>query len=154
MPLTGKHLHASGNTANDARLDVSVRGGQRAFFNIRSFNPFTPSFFASTLQKKFERNEKEKKRLYNQQMIEMEHGSYQFCTPYGGASWETESVIQTLSAKVASKGNLEYSDATNWLWSKISFTLLKSAILCIRGSRDWNSSPDLIFDDIELIEYM
>ena len=26
--------------------------------------------------------------------------------------------------------------------------------LCIHGSRDWKSSPDLSFDDIELIDYM
>ena len=69
MPLTGEHLHASANKANDARLDVSVRGfwqdGQRAFFDIRVFNPFAPSHLTSTLQKNFERNEKEKKRLYN-----------------------------------------------------------------------------------------
>ena len=47
MPLTGEHLHASANKANDARLDVSVRGfwqdGQRAFFDIRMFNSCTPS---------------------------------------------------------------------------------------------------------------
>ena len=160
MPLTGEHLHPSANTANDARLDVSVRwfwqGGQRAFFDIRVFNPFAPSHLTSTLQKNFERNEKEKKRLYNQRVIEMEHGSFSplVFTPYGGASRETELVIKTLSAKVACKRNLEYSTVTNWIRSKISFILLKLAILCIRGSRDWKSSPDLNFDDIELSEYM
>ena len=86
----------------------------------------------------------------------MEHGSFSplVFTPYGGAGRETELVIKTLSAKVARKRNLEYSIVTNWIRSKILFILLKSAILCIRGSRDWKSSPDLNFDDIELIEYM
>ena len=44
--------------------------------------------------------------MYNQRVIEMEHGSFSplVFTPYGGASRETELVIKTLSAKVASKG--------------------------------------------------
>ena len=57
-------------------------------------------------------------------------------------------------SKSGEKKNLEYSVLANWIRSKISFTLLKSAIPCIRGSRDLKSSPDLNFDDIELIEYM
>ena len=80
MPLTGEHLHASANKANDARLDVSVRGfwqdGQRAFFDIRVFKPFAPSYLTSTLQENFERNEKERGRLYNQRVIELEHASF------------------------------------------------------------------------------
>ena len=41
----------------------------------------------------------------------MEHGSFSplVFTPHGGASRETELVIKTLSAKVESKRNLEYS---------------------------------------------
>ena len=79
----------------------------------------------------------------------MQHGSFSplVFTPYDGASRETEFVIKTLSAKVASKRNLKYSVVTNCI-------LLKSVILCIRGSRDWKSSPDLNFDDTKLIEYM
>ena len=74
----------------------------------------------------------------------MQHGSFSplIFTPYDGASRETEFVIKTLSAKVASKRNLKYSVVTNCI-------LLKSVILCIRWSRDWKSSPDFN-DDIEL----
>ena len=113
--LTGEHLHTSANTANDKSLYVSVHGfwqdDQKEFFDIRVFSSFVPSHLASTLQKNIERNEKEKKRLYSQRVIEMEHESFSSLvfTPYGGASRETELVFKTLCAKVPSKRNLEYS---------------------------------------------
>ena len=99
-PVTGENLPRSSNTGDDARLDVSARGfwqrGQRAFFDVRVFNPFAPSHLKQNLQKVFTANEKEKKRQYNSRVIEVEHGSF---TPlvfsaYGGSSPEIEQNYQ------------------------------------------------------------
>ena len=54
---------------------------------------------------------------------------------YGGSSPETERFIKELAEKLAKKQQLEMSVVTSWLRTKISFTLLRSCILCIRGSR-------------------
>ena len=46
-PLTGEVLPNNNNSTDDARLDISARSfwqkGQRAFFDIRVFNPFAKS---------------------------------------------------------------------------------------------------------------
>ena len=59
-PVTGENLPRSSNTGDDARLDVSARGfwqrGQRAFFDVRVFNPFAPSHLKQNLQKVFTAN--------------------------------------------------------------------------------------------------
>ena len=160
MPLTGEQLPASANTADEARLDISARGfwqdGQRAFFDVRVFNPFAPTHLHSTIAKCFEINEREKKRKYNQRIIQLEHGTFSplVFTPYGGTSRETEHVIKTLCAKLALKRKLPYSIVTNWFRSKLSFVLLRSAILCIRGTRDWRTATQTNTDDIELVNYV
>ena len=103
LPLTGESLSSSSNSANEARLDFSVRGfwqrGQRAFFDVRIFNPFAPSYRNQNLSNAFKSNERIKKRAYGQRVIEVEQGSFSHLifTPYGGTSRETEHFITTLS---------------------------------------------------------
>lgn len=141
IPLTGEALPPNAIQGDEARLDIAARSfwqrGQRAFFDVRVFNPFASSHVNQNLQKVFCKNEKEKKRKYNQRVIEIEHGSF---TPlvfssHGGCSRETERFIKELSLKLARRQGTEEGVVMSWLRTKISFTLLKSAILCIRGSR-------------------
>ena len=53
-PLT-EVLISSANSSDEARLDVSARGfwqrGQRAFFDVRVFNPFAKSHLNQKLDK-------------------------------------------------------------------------------------------------------
>ena len=69
-PVTGENLSRSSNTGDDARLDVSTRGfwqrGQRAFFDVRVFNPFALSHLKQNFQKVFTANEKEKETIQQQ----------------------------------------------------------------------------------------
>ena len=160
MPITGESLPASTNTTDEARLDISARGfwqdGQKAFFDVRVFNPFAQVHLNSSLEKCFENNEKEKKRMYNQRIIQIEHGTLSplIFTPYGGTSRETEHVIKTLCSKIALKRKLPYSQTMNWFRLKISFILMKSAILCVRETRDWKHDEQIAnLDDIELLNF-
>ena len=65
---------------DEARLDIRARGfwqaGQSAFFDIRVFNPIAKRHVNQELRKCYEINEKEKKRGYNQRVLEIEHGSF------------------------------------------------------------------------------
>ena len=159
MPLTGEQLPISANKADDARADISTRGfwqdGQRAFFDVTVFNPFAQSHQNSSLEKNFAASEKDKKRKYNQRVLELEHGTFSplVFTPYGGASRETEHVIRTLCTKVAAKRKLAYGKIMNWLRTQISFVLVRGAILCIRGSRDWRKIETNL-DEVELLQYV
>ena len=160
MPLTGEVLPNSTNMADDARADISVRSfwqdGQKAFFDVKVFNPFAQTHLKSELQKNFEVSEKEKKKAYNHRVIQLEHGTFSplVFSVYGGSGRETEHVIRTLCTKIAKKRNLQYSHVINWFRTKISIELVKGAILCIRGSRDWRSKVHTDLANIELIEYL
>lgn len=71
QPLTGERFQLySANTDSGARLDVAADGFwsscQRAFFNIRVFNPLAQSLKDAPLAVCYHRNEQEKKMSYNE----------------------------------------------------------------------------------------
>ena len=103
--------------------------------------------------KNFEACERDKKRKYNTRVIQIEHGSFSplVFTPYGGSGRETDLVITYLCGKLAKKMGIDYSKVVDWFRSKLSFALLRSAILCIRGSRDCRRVTNQV-EDIELNE--
>ena len=82
-------------------------------------------------------NENQKKREYNRRVIEVEHGSFTplVFTPYGGNGREAERFISELAAKLSTKKQLPYSTVINWLRVRLSINLLRSAVLCVRGTR-------------------
>ena len=78
--LTGETLQSLTLTGNKVRLDICARGfwqtGQMAFFDARVFNPNAKRYVNQDISKTYELNEKEKKRLYNERIMENEHGSF------------------------------------------------------------------------------
>ena len=67
-------------TGNKVRLDVCARGfwqaGQMTFFDVRVFNPNARRYAKQELSKTYQLNEKEKKRLYNERIMQVEHGTF------------------------------------------------------------------------------
>ena len=55
IPLTGEELNRGANKSNEARLDVSANGfwtrGDKAFFDVRIFNPFALKHRKQNLEK-------------------------------------------------------------------------------------------------------
>ena len=52
------------------------------------------------------------------------------CT--GGAAPGSTKTVQKLAEKISEKRNESYSDTINYIRTKISFALLRNAILCFR----------------------
>jgi len=149
--LTGETFsYATANTSNEARADVSARGfwikGQTAFCDVRVFNPIAKCNLNQSLPAAHKKNENEKKRQYNQRVIEVEHGSFSplVFTPYGGNGREAERFIAELAEKLAERKKISYNVIIHWLRAKLSFNLTRSAVLCLRGSR--KSKPDMKTD--------
>ena len=89
------------------------------------------------IAKVHEINEKEKKVKYSERVIEVEHATL---TPlvfscFGGMSRECGTFYKKLSEMIAEKRNIRVSEATCFIRTKINFSLIKSIVLCIRGSR-------------------
>ena len=141
-PLTGeKFTYKTANKDKNARLDVSAQGvwvkGSKAFFDIRVFNRLAQTYSAQTLKAAHRLNENSKKREYGERVLNVEHGSF---TPLvfsclGGMSPECANFYNRLADKISEKRNIETSKGRSWVRTKLSFCLLRTTQLCIRGSR-------------------
>ena len=141
--LTGEIL-TSGRSAirsNEARLDISARGvwcrNQRAFFDVRVFNPNAPRYVRQPLPKTYVAHEKEKKRKYNERVLEVENGTF---TPlvfsvFGGMGQECQMFYKRLCQLLSEKRRENLSLVASWVRTKTSFALLRSTLMSIRGSR-------------------
>ena len=149
-PLTGETLPRVASREEEARLDIAARGfwqdGAMAFFDVRVFNPFAKTHLKTSVETAFESNEKAKKAKYNQRVIEIEHGSFTplVMSAYGGVSRETERFMSRLITKIAEKKDVPVSTIANFVRTKLSFILVRSQVLCIRGSRKlWKHNMDI-----------
>ena len=84
----------------------------------------------------YKRHELLKKRQHDQQVREVEHASF---TPLvlsatGGMAKEATIFYKRLAVCLSSKWDQPYSMTLAWLRSRITFSLLRSAIQCIRGA--------------------
>ena len=142
LPLSGEEFHGrTTNRSNEARLDMRARGfwerSQQAYFDIRVFNPNTCRYLNKSLQQCHAMNELEKKRSYNEQVLQVEHGTF---TPlvfsiYDSMGRECNTFYSRLSQSISDKRDLSKSITMNWIKTKVCFALLKSSLLCLRGSR-------------------
>ena len=75
--------------------------------------------------------------IYNLRVREVEHGVFTplVCTSTGGVSWEATVFYKRLADLLVTHWGQPYSSTIHWLRCRLSFALLRSAILCIRGSR-------------------
>ena len=73
----GEEFPKSSNTGNQARADVSARGlwinEQTAFRDVNILKPLARCGLHHSLPAVYKKNEKEKKRKYNQQTLQVEH---------------------------------------------------------------------------------
>ena len=143
LPLTSETLNgASLNKQDGARLDImaNVFWGSRyekAFFDVKVFNPYAPSNRHSSLAATYRQHETLKKCLYEQRVREVEHASF---TPLvfsltGGLGPAATTFYKHLASMLSGRWKQPYSTTIDWLRCRLSFFLLRSSIMCIRGAR-------------------
>ena len=157
LELTGETLSLrTANAARDARLDISARGvwsrNQRAFFDVRVFDPNARSYQNQSLSQAYRANELEKKRHYNERVREIEHGTF---TPlvfsvHGGMGQECKAFYKRLCSLLSEKRGENYSIVSSWVRTRTSFSLLRSALMAIRGTRHRYYQPKVADVDMEL----
>ena len=124
------------------------RSGQNAFFDVRITNVDCSSQQNSALKTVLRKHELEKKRNYNRRIMEVEHGTFTplvFSTS-GVMAHECSVFHKTLAEKISEKKNERYEDVVRYLRVKFSFLALKSALLCLRGSRTVSKVEDVVSD--------
>ena len=110
---------------------------ERTFFDVRVFNPQARSNRQQSLPATFRRHEREKQHRYEQRVHEVEHASF---TPLvmslsGGFGRAASVTYNRLAYLLSLKYNRLYSRTVNWLRVHLRFSLLHSAVQCIRGHR-------------------
>ena len=105
--------------------------------DLRIFSPCAQSNRHSRPTSCYRKHELIKKRQYEQRVREVEHASF---TPLvlsatGGMAKEATVFYKRLAHRLSSKWDQPYNKTLFWLRSRITFSLLRSAIQCIRGAR-------------------
>ena len=143
QPLSGENFtFASTHVDDEARSDICApgfwgNGFQRAFFDIRVCNPNAQSYRNLNVQSVYKKQEQEKKRAYEERIRNVEMGTF---TPLvfsiqGGSSRSTQITFKRMASLLADKQGDPYSQVINWIRYRLSFSLIRSSINAIRGSR-------------------
>ena len=143
QPLSGEFLkYKTANDADDARVDIVAenfwcRNRQKNYLDVKVFNPSAKSYVKESLTQCYRRLEMDKKRAYEARVREVELGCF---TPLvfftsGGLGPAAKAFYKRLASLIAEKHDQPYSLTLFWHRAKLSFSLLRSAIMCLRGSR-------------------
>ncbi|KAG0718930.1 hypothetical protein GWK47_051545 [Chionoecetes opilio] len=125
----------------EARVDICARGfwtrGQRTFLNIRIFDPMAASHRELSLEAVHHRNELEKIRAYGDRILQVDHGTFTplVFTTSGGMAPKARSFYSRLADLMSVKKHQPRSSVAAWMRCRLSFSLLRSALLCLRGTR-------------------
>ena len=107
------------------------------FFDVRVCHPNADSYRELSPKQIFRQHENEKKRQYASRVMEVEHATF---TPFvftttGGMAEECLRYHNRLAELIAIKKGEDYANTVSWIRAKISFAILRSALLCLRGTR-------------------
>ena len=148
LPLANPN-RVNGNVSENARLDVAGNGiwgpMERTFLDIRVMHPNSPSYVNKDIRQIYRAHEMEKKRTYNERVIEVEKGSFTpiVVSTFGGMGQEAEKFHKRLAQLIADKRNEPYSCVVNYIRTRLRFCLLKSVLTSIRGVRGKNSDKNI-----------
>ena len=100
----------------------------------------------------FKEHENEKKRKHQQRVLDVEMGSF---TPLvfgtkGGMGVECQMFLRHLAEELSKKDGEPYAAVIIWLRTRLSFEILRSVHLCVRGSRKPFRSANEVVNDFRL----
>ncbi len=116
---------------------VGFGTGCNVHFDIRVFYPNAQSNRSAQLSTAYNKHESEKRRVYGHRVRDIEHGSFSplVFSSTGGMGKEAKIVLKRIASLVSVKRDTPYSKVINWIRCRLSFSLLRSSLLCIRGTR-------------------
>ena len=132
----------SANIQDGARLDIAAYGFwgsrfERAFFNVKVFNPYAPSNQKSSLYLLATIAKKTRKRG-NMTNVSVKLNMAQFtplilsCT--GGLGPQATTSYKRLASLLSAKWSQAYSLTIMWLRRRLAYSLLRSSVMCIPGA--------------------
>ena len=111
--------------------------GVTAFFDVRVTHVNSRSNQGKHTAAIFKEQENEKKRKYNQRVMDVEMGTF---TPLvsgtnGGHGTRLSELFKNSRKKLSSKNNEPDGSVISWLRIQLSFAILRTVHRCVKGSR-------------------
>jgi len=131
----------SANKDDEARSDVKCIGFwtrmRQAYFDIKVVSPFAKSNSSLTPAQLYRKSEQEKIREYAARIRDVEHADFSplVYTTTGAMAPRTEQVFKKVGEKMAELKEIPYSVVCGWLRCRFSFALLRTTLICLRGTR-------------------
>ena len=155
QPLSGETFkYRTANKEDDARSDIKCFGfwtnSRFAFFDVKVVSPFAKSYSSLSTKQLFRQSEKAKNREYRERILNVEHGDFTplVFTTSGGMAPQSQIVTKRIAQRLSEKKNVSLSVVSGWLRCRISFALLRTTLLCVRGSHI-KRHPNAQHTDIE-----
>ena len=128
------------------------------FFDVRVCHPNAGSYRDLTpklIYEKHENNKNTEKRQYAERVMEIEQGTFTpiVFTTTGGMADKCVKYHSRLAELIPNKKGESYSSAISWIRAKVSFAIVSSAMLCLRGSRSRGRQLDFVDSDLQIDRY-
>ena len=133
--------YKSANKDENARSDIKCLGFwsrmRQAFFDVKVVSPLARSYCDMPTSSLLEMSEKAKAREYRERILSVEHGDFSplVFTTAGAMGPQCQIVIRRLTEKISEKQSLPRSVVSGWLRCRLSFSLLRTTLLCVRGTQ-------------------
>ena len=141
-------------------MDIKARNfwrqGQDAYFDVRVTHVNAKSQAHKSTASIFKKHEQDKKREYNDRVLQVEHGTFNplVIGTNGGMGEECQHFVKRLAELLALKQSESYASTVSWIRTKLAFEVIRSAVLCVRGSRTpWRKASPLHTDDFGLLAH-
>ena len=145
LPVNPENFKRSTNTQPEARLDIAATGFhsrfERTFFDVRVTHPGCDTNSHKPLSQLYKEHEEEKKRTYEERIIESEKGTFTplvFSTS-GGMGPLCHTFFKKIAQLISDNQNEKYADVIHHIRVRICFALLRSILIALRGQR-WRTS--------------
>ena len=106
-----------------------------AFFDIKVVSPYARSYASMSSDALYRQAEKSKERA--ERIRNVEHADFNplIFTTAGGMGPQCHLVVKRLATTLSEKRGLPNSVVAGWLRCRLSFALLRTTLLCVRGTR-------------------
>ena len=142
QPLSGESFkYKSANKDVEARSDIKCLGFwsnmRQAFFDVKVVSPLARSYCNRPILDVMKSAEKEKCREYRERIVGVEHADFNplVFTVSCAIGPQSAMVLKRIAEKLSVKQTLPRSVVAGWLRCRLSFALLRTTLLCVRGTR-------------------
>ena len=110
---------------------------RQAYFDIKVVSPFARSYLSLTPARLFHQAEQGKIREYAARIRDVEHADFVplVFTTTGGMAPLSKKVLKIVSEKISAIQDIPQSVVSGWLRCRFSFALLRTTLMCLRGTR-------------------